>query len=63
MYRHLPITLRKLGQDPLDRERLLEAVRAVGLGEEHLGHAADRNAVQHVVAIEGSLKRFFHADW
>ena len=42
---------RQLGQDPLDREGLLEPVRAVGLGEEHLGHAADRDAVQHLIAF------------
>ena len=46
---------RQLGQDPLDRERLLEAVGAVGLGQEHLRHAADRDAVQDVVAFEGFL--------
>ena len=51
---------RELGQDPLDRERLLEAVRAVGLREKHLRHAADRDAVQHVVAFEGFLERFVH---
>jgi hypothetical protein len=43
---------RELGEDPLDRQRLLEAVRAVRLGQEDLGHAADRNAVQHLVAVE-----------
>ena len=50
----------EVGQDALDRERLLEAVCAVRLGEEHLRHAADRDAVQHVVALEGLLQGLFH---
>ena len=50
----------ELGQDPLDREGLLEAVGAVGLGQEHLGHPADRDAVQDVVAFERFLERFVH---
>jgi hypothetical protein len=52
---------RELGQDPLDREGLLEAVRPVGLGQEHLGHAADRDAVEHVIAFERFLERLVHS--
>src|SRR5262245_30414300 len=33
---------------------------AIGLCEEHLGHAADRNAIQHIIALERFLKLFFH---
>ena len=51
---------RQLGEDPLDRERLLEAVGAVRLGQEDLRHAADRDAVEDVIALEGFLDRFFH---
>src|SRR4029079_5416335 len=34
--------------------------RPVGLGEEHLRHAANRDPVQHIVAFKRLLKRFVH---
>jgi hypothetical protein len=51
---------RQLGQDPLDRQGLLEPMRTVGLGQKHLRHAADRDAVEHVIALEGFLDGLFH---
>jgi hypothetical protein len=40
------------GQDPLDREDLLEALHAERLGRVDLGHAADRDAVDEQVLAE-----------
>ena len=41
-------------QDPLDREDLLEAFDAEGLGLEDLGHAADADAFEQQVFPEGN---------
>ena len=39
-------------QDPLDRDDLLEALDAEGLGLEDLGHAADADAIEQEVFPE-----------
>ena len=40
-------------EDPLDRDDLLEALDAVALGLEDLGHAADADPVEQQVFPEG----------
>ena len=44
-----PRVLRQVRQDPLDRDRLLEAAGGHGLAAEDLRHAADANAVEQLV--------------
>jgi hypothetical protein len=39
-------------QDPFDRQQPLEALHAEGLGLEHLGHAADVDALEQVALAE-----------
>ena len=41
--------LREVGEDALDDQQLLEAHRPVGLGEEHLGHAARGELAEQLV--------------
>ena len=48
--------LRHRREDLLDREDALEALDAEGLGDEHLGHAADVDALEEqVLAEDGRL--------
>ena len=51
---------REVGEDALDGERLLEAVRAVRLGAEDLGHPAHGDALEEIVT-RGRLFSFGHA--
>src|SRR5690606_30130623 len=43
---------RNVGKNALDRDQPLEALDAVGLGAEHLGHAADVDPLEEIVLAE-----------
>ena len=43
---------REVGENPFDRQDFLEAVGAEGLGAEDLGHAADGQPLDQLIAVE-----------
>ncbi len=50
---HEALVLGEVGQDALDRDELLEALQATGVGLEDLGHASRVDAFKDVVALLG----------